>query len=199
MTSEIERGLTVLVADEDESALRQLARALQGLGHDVTPYAVSTSEACALIEREDPDVSIVMLHRDDEHALALVSECVEHCSGPVLAMVGEEDLEFAASAAERGIDAYVASGEPHALQGAIEVAIRRRREREALRDTVDQLQTALERRTVIERAKGILMERHGLDDREAFEMLRERARSTRMRVVEVAAEVARTPAQGRAQ
>ena len=45
---------------------------------------------------------------------------------------------------------------------------------------------ALERRAVIERAKGILMERHGVDEREAFELLRDHARSSNRRVVDVA-------------
>ena len=52
-------------------------------------------------------------------------------------------------------------------------------------EKVEQLQTALERRSVIERAKGILMERHGVDDRGAFELLRDHARSSSRRVVDV--------------
>ena len=53
-------------------------------------------------------------------------------------------------------------------------------------ERVDQLQTALERRTVIERAKGILMERNGIDERAAFELLRGHARDSSRRVVDVA-------------
>ena len=48
---------------------------------------------------------------------------------------------------------------------------------------------ALQRRVVIERAKGILMERHGVDERQAFELLREQARSSSRRVLEVARSV----------
>ena len=51
---------------------------------------------------------------------------------------------------------------------------------------MDQLESALERRALIERAKGILMERHGLDDREAFELMRDHARAQNRRVVDVA-------------
>ena len=64
--------------------------------------------------------------------------------------------------------------------------MRRYREARELSNKVDQLQTALERRAVIERAKGILMERHGASEREAFELLRENARSSSRRVVDVA-------------
>jgi AmiR/NasT family two-component response regulator len=189
MTVDFEKGLTLLIADEDEAALESLARALENLGHEVLSFVVSTAAACDLIDREDPDVSIVMLHRDDEHALALISEIVERCSGPVIARVGDDDVQFVARAAERGIAACVTSDEPHHLQGAIEVSLRRHRERDEMQDKVRQLQTALERRTVIERAKGILMERHGLDDLKAFELLREHARSQRRRVVAVSQDV----------
>jgi response regulator NasT len=55
---------------------------------------------------------------------------------------------------------------------------------------VGQLESALERRATIERAKGILMERHGLGEREAFERLRNHARSHNQTVVAVAQTVA---------
>jgi response regulator NasT len=72
------------------------------------------------------------------------------------------------------------------VQGAIEVALRRYEETSKLQEKVDQLETALERRTLIERAKGIVMERHGIDERAAFDLLRDHARSQSRRVVDVA-------------
>jgi len=185
-----ERNLTVLIADEDRSALARLGSVLEGLGHDVMPYAVSVQEAAELIMKEDPDLAFVMVHEDDEHALALIGEAVEYASGPVIATIGQSDVEFVARAAEHGVSALVESTEPSAIQGAIEVALRRYRETAALSEKVDQLENALDRRVIIERAKGILMERHTLDDRRAFELLREHARSTNRRVVEVATAVA---------
>jgi len=184
------RNLTVLIADEDRAGLDRLGAVLEGLGHEVTPYAVSVQEASALIVKEDPDLAIVMVHQDDEHALALIGEAVECASGPVIATIGRSDVDFVARAAEHGVSALVESTEPSAIQGAIEVALRRYRETAALSDKVDQLENALDRRVLIERAKGILMERHGVDDRGAFELLREHARSSNRRVVEVASAVA---------
>jgi AmiR/NasT family two-component response regulator len=181
-----ERGLRILVADEDESALAGLAEVLEQLGHVVTPFAVSVLEAAEIIAREDPDLAIVAMHQDDEHALALIGEAVEYASGPVIAQVPHGDTAFVARAAERGISAWVESNDPEAVQAAIEVSVRRYREASRLADKVEQLETALQRRTVIERAKGILMERHGVGDREAFELLREHARSSSRAVVDVA-------------
>jgi response regulator NasT len=181
-----ESNLRVLIADEDEAQLETLRATLESLGHEVVPFAVSVSEAAELIAREDPNLTIVMVHQDDEHALSLISEAVEFASGPVIATVRDGDADFLARAAEHGISAYVEGTNPQSVQGAIEVALRRYRETEQLAGKVDQLEGALERRIVIERAKGILMERHSADEREAFTLLRENARSGSRRVVDVA-------------
>jgi response regulator NasT len=180
----------VLVADEDREALRELGSVLAQLGHEVTPYAVSVTEAAELIATEDPDLAIVVVHRDDEHALALIGEAVEYASGPVIAQTRNGDVEFVARAAEAGISAWIESTEPQVVQGAIEVARRRYEEAAKLHEKVDQLESALERRALIERAKGIMMERHGVDERGAFELLRDHARSQNRRVVDVAIAVA---------
>jgi response regulator NasT len=182
-----ETSLTVLLADEDEEALATLGDVLADLGHDVTPFAVSVQEAADLIVREDPDLTIVVVHHNDDHALALIGESVEMASGPVIAQLrGRDDVDFVARAAERGISAYVESNDPQHVQAAIEVSIRRYREAARLNEKVGQLESALERRAVIERAKGIIMERHGVDERAAFERLRDHARNGNRRVVEVA-------------
>jgi AmiR/NasT family two-component response regulator len=185
-----EQNIRILLANEREEDLRALGDVLSGLGHEVTPFAVSVQEATELIAREDPDLAFVVLDGDDQHGLALISETVEFASGPVLVTVREaEDPSTIAKAAEMGIAGYVDSWAPEDVQGAIEVALRRHREELRLNEKVDQLQSALERRAVIERAKGVLMERHSLDERHAFELLRDHARSTSRRVVDVAQSV----------
>jgi AmiR/NasT family two-component response regulator len=185
-TTITETNLRVLIADENESALRRLHEVLAGLGHDVTPYAVSVQDAVELIAKEDPQIAIVVVHDDDDHALALIGEAVEFASGPVIAQLPDADVDFLSRAADRGISAYVESMDPESVQGAIEIAVRRYREARQLHEKVDQLEGALERRGVIERAKGILMERHGVGEREAFELLRDHSRASRRRFVEVA-------------
>jgi response regulator NasT len=181
--------LRVLLADEDRDKLERLGRVLAELGHEVTPFAVSVSEAAEIIAREDPDLAVVAVHEDDEHALELIGEAVEFAAGPVIAQVPGGDTDFVARAAERGISAWVESEQPNAVQAAIEVAMRRYRDERQLWEKVEQLETALERRAVIERAKGILMERHGVGEGDAFAMLRDHARSGSRRVVDVAQSV----------
>src|SRR6185503_14460960 len=107
-----QRNLRVLIADEDKDALGDLGGVLSELGHEVTPFVVSVAEAIDLISTEDPDLAIIVVHRDDEHALALIQETVEYASGPVIAQTRDNDVEFVSRAAERGISAWIDSIAP---------------------------------------------------------------------------------------
>ena len=184
------RGMKVLLADQDEGALRIAAALVRDLGHEVAELAVGVQEAAELIARDDPDLSIVVVYEDDSYALDLIEEIAEYARGPVIAMVEKEDPEFVSAAAKRGIYAYAREVMADSIQSAIEVAVRRQAEKRELAEQVERLETALERRALIERAKGILMERHNIGEREAFDRLRDHARSRNRTVVDVSASVA---------
>jgi AmiR/NasT family two-component response regulator len=73
----------------------------------------------------------------------------------------------------------VDGGDPEELQSSIDVVLKRFAE-------YHNLEGAFGRRAVIERAKGILMERHSVDDQRAFEMLRDEARRSNRKLIEIA-------------
>jgi AmiR/NasT family two-component response regulator len=182
-------GLRILAADEDQVALERTSEILEKLGHDVTATAVDLAQVTEAIAREDPELSVVLVHNDDEHALDLVEEITAFAGGPIIALVADEDAEFVRRAAERGIYASVRDGDPEALQSAIEIALRRHADTRRLSEQVDRLESALERRALIERAKGILMERHSIEEDAAFEMLRERSRIDNRKLIDLATAV----------
>jgi AmiR/NasT family two-component response regulator len=184
------RTLKVLLADQDPGALRIAAARVRDLGHEVAEVAIGVQEAADVIARDDPDISIVVVYDDWDYALGLIEEITEFARGPVIAIVEREDPGFVSEAAKRGIYAYAREGMAESIQSAIEVAVRRNDERRRLVEQVERLESALERRALIERAKGILMERHGIDDREAFDRLRRHARSRNRTVVDVSESVA---------
>ena len=183
-------GLRILAADEDESTLQATDRMLAELGHEVTAHAVTVKQAADLIASEDPDLSVVVVHDDDGHALDLIEEISEYARGPLIVLLGEHQADFVRNAAERGIDAFARPQFDAEVQGAIELTMKRHAEMQRLYEQVEQLESALERRGTIERAKGILMERHGIGERQAFELLRQQARRSNRRVVELAGAVA---------
>ena len=184
------KGLKVLVADEDHEALDSVARLLHRLGHEVSARAVGVSEVSREIDEDEPDVALVKLHDDDEHALELIDEIVDEATCPVIALMEVPEPEFISRAAKHGIFAYVQPVTAETVQGALEIALRRHAEVEHLSGEVEVLEGAIQRRAVIERAKGILMERHSIGDRDAFEILRSHARANNRKLVDVASAVA---------
>jgi len=182
-------GLRVLAADEDKRALDGVAAVLESLGHEVVARSTSPADTATAINEDKPDLAMVKLHSDDEHALDLIEELIDVGGCPVVALLDKEDPDFVARAAERGIIAYAQPVDAENVKSSLEIAVRRFAELSDLGDAVEQLEDALSRRATIERAKGILMERHGVSDREAFEMLRTEARSNNRRVYDVANEL----------
>ena len=68
LVEKLDGGLRVLVADEDKPALDGVAAILRALGHEVVARATSPDGAAAAISEDDPQVAMVKLHSDDEHA-----------------------------------------------------------------------------------------------------------------------------------
>ncbi len=171
--------LRVLIADQQESRLDEIAEVVDGLGHTVVARVLDVSRIAEETRRNHPDVAIVGLGEESKHALDLISEIVKQAACPVIADLETEDSAFVDNAARRGIFAYVRHGKPPDMANAIDIVLQRYAE-------FSRLEGAFGRRVIIEQAKGILMERHGVTAEEAFAELRNRARSTNTTVVEVA-------------
>jgi AmiR/NasT family two-component response regulator len=180
MELEPRRQLRVLLADEREQHLDHIAVLLGRLGHIVVARETDIGSVGARSERESADVAIVAVDDDHAHAQGLISEIVREAACPVIVLIRAEDPAFIREAARRGVFAYLTNAvEDEQLESAIEVVLYRFAEYHAL-------EGAFGRRATIERAKGILMERHGVDEEAAFRMLRDRSRSSSRKLIEVA-------------
>lgn len=171
--------LRVLVANERQDRLADVVAVVAGMGHEVLAPQIEVSEVGLVTAREQPDVAFVGLGESSEHALELIEQIVHEAACPVVALLHAPDPAFVVEAAKRGVFAYITDGDPQEWQNSIEIVLRRFAE---YRD----LEGAFKRRAITERAKGILMERHGVDDERAFRMLREHARRTQTRLVDTA-------------
>ena len=175
--------LRILVADGRDEVLGEVARTVTGLGHDVVGQA-SLGDVAALTASLRPDAAIVIVGESSAHALDLIGRIVTEASCPVIAILDVEDEAFIREAARRGIFAYITMGrEAAALQSSLDVVLSRFAEYHGL-------EGAFARRAITERAKGILMERHAIDEKEAFLMLRDEARRTNRKITDVAEAVA---------
>ena len=152
------------------------------LGHEVVARSLDVAQVAATTADLKPDVALVGLGQSPDHSLELISKIVQEAACPVIALLQSDDPNFINEAAQRGIFAYISHDEPHELQSALDIVIRRFAE-------FHNLEGAFGRRAVTERAKGILMERHGIDERQAFEILRDNSRRSGRKLIDVAAAV----------
>jgi response regulator NasT len=177
--TEGDQHLRVLIANERADRLERLAGVVVSLGHTVIARELNVSEVGQVTREERPDVALVGLGQSSEHALEHITQIVREAACPVITLLGSDDADFVGEAAKRGVFGYITDGDASHLQGAIDIALRRFAEYHSL-------EGAFGRRAVIERAKGILMERHGADDSAAFEMLRGHSQKTGRKLFDIA-------------
>jgi AmiR/NasT family two-component response regulator len=174
--------LRVLIANERKDRLELLVPIVAALGHEVIAREIDVEEVRAVTARERPDVALVGLGESSGHALQMVEKIVQEAACPVIALIHARDPDFVKEASKRGVFAYITDGDTKDWQSSIDIVLRRFTE-------YHDLEGAFGRRAITERAKGILMERHSIDEPAAFELLREHARSTNRKLVDVSAAV----------
>jgi AmiR/NasT family two-component response regulator len=195
MSHRVTEHLRVLIANERKDRLAMVAPIVAALGHEVIAREIEVADVGAVTARERPDVALVGLGESSEHALNLIERIVQEAACPVIVLIHAPDPDFVKEASKRGVFAYITDADAGDWQSSIDIVLRRFAE-------YHDLAGAFGRRAVTERAKGILMERHSVDETSAFEMLRDHARATNRKLVDVAAAVvdghALLPARSRA-
>ena len=172
--------LRVLVADGVGSRRDVVSVAVASLGHEVIGRTTTLVAVGAVSASEWPDVALVIVEESSAQALGLIRRITREATCPVIAILDVEDRGFVDQAARLGIFAHIVGAKGlQELQSSIEIALQRFAEYHAL-------QGAFGRRAITERAKGILMERHSIDEEQAFNMIRDHSRRTHRKVVEVA-------------
>ena len=180
-SDEIEH-LRVLIANERKDRLALVAAVDVGLGHEVIAREIDVEDVGPVTARERPDVALVGLGESSDHALDLIDRIVREASCPVIVLLHARDPEFVKAASRRGVFAHISDTDTGEWQSSIDIVLHRFAEFHAL-------QGAFGRRALIERAKGILMERHAIDEASAFEMLREHSRVDNRKLIDLAAAI----------
>jgi response regulator NasT len=174
--------LRVLIANERKDRLALVAPIVIALGHEVIAREIDVEDVGKVTARERPDVALVGLGASSEHALSLIDKIVREAACPVIVLLHAPDPEFVREASKRGVFAHISDTGVDDWQASIDIVLRRFAE-------YHELQGAFGRRATIERAKGILMERHSIDEEQAFEMLREQSRTANRKLIDLAAAV----------
>jgi response regulator NasT len=174
--------LRVLIANERKDRLALVAPIVAGLGHEVIAREIDVADVGAVTARERPDVALVGLGESSQHALDLIDKIVREAACPVIVLLHAPDPAFLKEASKRGVFAHISDNDVEDWQSSIDIVLRRFAE-------YHDLEGAFGRRAVTERAKGILMERHSIDENAAFEMLRDRSRADNRKLIDLATAV----------
>jgi AmiR/NasT family two-component response regulator len=174
--------LRVLIANERRDRLALVAPIVASLGHEVIAREIEVDDVGPVTARERPDVALVGLGESSDHALSLIEKIVQEAACPVIVLIHAPDPDFITEASKRGIFAYISDREAADWQSSIDIVLRRFAE-------YHDLEGAFGRRAVTERAKGILMERHSIDETTAFDMLRDHSRAANRKLVDIASAV----------
>ena len=172
----------VLIANERKDRLALVAPIVAALGHEVIAREIvgggrRSSDGAGTAGRRPRRPRRKLRAR-----ARLVDKIVHEATCPVIALIHAPDPDFVKEASKRGAFAYITDADAKDWQSSIDIVLRRFSE-------YHDLEGAFGRRAITERAKGILMERHSIDEPAAFELLREHARATNRKLVDVASAV----------
>jgi two-component system, response regulator PdtaR len=180
--------LRILVA-EDETIIRlDLRQTLERAGFEICGEARDGEEAVELARSEKPDLAVLDVKMPRLDGIEAARRILAERPIPIVMLTayGQEDL--VARAVEAGVFGYLVKPfRDTDLLPAIQTAKARHAELETLRDEAESLADALATRKIVERAKGLLMEREGLTEQDAFTRLR-RASQVSGRPMKVVAE-----------
>jgi response regulator NasT len=174
---------------EDETIIRMdLRRVLEEAGFEVCAEARDGEEAVALAARERPDLAVLDVKMPRLDGIEAARRILADHPIPIVMLTAYGQDELVARAIEAGVFGYLVKPFREAdLLPAIQAARARHAELVELRDEAESLAEALASRKVVERAKGLLMEREGLSEQAAFARLR-RASQVSGRPMKVVAE-----------
>ncbi len=182
---------TRVVVAEDEAIIRMdLRELLEEEGYEVVAECGRGDEAVTLVREHQPDVALLDIKMPGLDGISAAREInAEHLSAVVL-VTAFSQRELIEEASDAGVHGYVVKPfERHDLAPAIEVAIARFRAERALLEQIVDAEERLETRKLLDRAKGVLMDRHGLAEQDAFVFLQQHAMSSRRQMKVIADEV----------
>jgi two-component system, response regulator PdtaR len=179
--------LRIIIAD-DEAVIRLGLRAmLEAQGYRVVGEAADGKRALDLVAKLEPDLVFLDIKMPGVDGLQAARRLLADRAVPVIILTAYADRAFVEQAREAGALAYLVKPIRESdLAPAVEMAMGRFREIHALRQEIGSLEDTLETRKLIERAKGVLMRRDGLDEAAAFARMQKQARDARTTMKEIA-------------
>jgi AmiR/NasT family two-component response regulator len=177
----------IAIVDDNPTERLVLKGFIEDAGHTLVAEGKDGEEALEICRLKSPDLLIMDVRMPGKDGIEAAEEIARCCPTPIVLLTGSDDEETIRRAAEAGVMAYLVKpvrGEE--IAPCVELAISRFSEFAALRKENAELKSALQARKLIEKAKGLLMEREGLSETESFARIRKISMDKRKTMAEVA-------------
>jgi two-component system, response regulator / RNA-binding antiterminator len=186
----METSLRIAVIEENPLRAEILIAGLGEAGHRNLVHIDKTQRLLQAIYNIDPDVVIIGLENPSRDTLEQLFQMSRVVKRPIAMFVDKSDRAAITAAIDAGVSAYVVGGlQKERVQSILDVCISRFNAMARMQDELERAKTALEERKVIDRAKGILMRTKGLNEEEAYRVLRKTAMNEKKKIAEIAQSV----------
>jgi AmiR/NasT family two-component response regulator len=177
----------IVIADDESIVRTDLKEMLASQGYLVIGEVGDGRSAVNLARELKPDVVLMDIKMPDMDGIEAAKILTEEQIAPVVLLTAYSQKELVDRAKDAGVVGYLIKPFRESdLMPAIEVALSRFKEFQAVRQEVEDLQNALETRKLVERAKGILIDTQGMSEHEAFRKIQKMSMNTRKPMKEVA-------------
>lgn len=182
--------LRVLLVNDTEKPIGELRKALLAVGYEVLDDVVTAGTLLKTVESQQPDVVIIDVDSPSRDTLEQLAVMHHHAPRPVVMFSADSNDQLIRAVVGAGVTAYVVDGlSPARLAPIIQVALARFEQQADIRRKLDDVQQQLGDRKLIDRAKGLLMEKRGMNEAEAYAAVRQQAMKQGLKLVDVARQI----------
>ncbi|MBF0325057.1 MAG: ANTAR domain-containing protein [Alphaproteobacteria bacterium] len=179
--------MRVILVDDERERAESVRTALDANGFQVVAVVATGSGLEAQVRALAADIIICDIDAPDRDTLEDMGRVSLDQHRPVIMFAQDGKPETIKAAIEAGLAAYVVDGlKPERVRPVVDVAIARFAQFQELRGELDKARATLAERKLVERAKGILMKRRGIDEEAAYAQMRGMAMNQKLRLIDIA-------------
>ena len=186
-------AIKIVIADNESIIRMDLRELLEEAGHEIVGEAVDGRRAVDLTRKYRPDLVIMDIKMPEMDGIAAAKIIAQEKLAPVLLLTAFSQPEIVERAKDSGVLAYLVKPVRESnLFPAMEIALSRFQEMQALESELDNVKNSLEMRKTLDRAKGILMDAYNLSEAEAYRRIQQYSMIKRKTIKEIAESIIRS-------
>jgi response regulator NasT len=182
--------LRVLLVNDTEKPIGELRAALQAAGYEVLEEVAAADALLKAVESQQPDAVIIDVDSPSRDTLEQLAVMHRHAPRPVVMFSADGDDHLIRDVVAAGVTAYVVDGlTPARMAPILQVALARFEQQAHIRRQLGEVQQQLADRKLIDRAKGLLVEKRGVSEAEAYASMRQLAMRQNQKLVDIARQI----------